>query len=42
MGLREKLGEFFREGRQKNPNSPEWEWTLVEQVKRRTQLLGAG
>jgi hypothetical protein len=28
--------------RQKNPNSPEWEWTLVEQVKQRTQPLEAG
>ncbi len=28
--------------RQKNPNSPDWEWELVEEVKARTQLLEAG
>jgi len=28
--------------RAKNPNSPDWEWQLVKQIKDRTQLLEAG
>src|SRR6266571_5138309 len=28
--------------RLKNPNSPDWEWSLVQEIRDRTQLLEAG